>query len=39
VGMSYEKGLRRGGRGQKTHGRGRVHDGERRREVRDEGSG
>jgi hypothetical protein len=39
VGTGCGKGLRREGRGQETRGRGRVHDRERGREVREEGSG
>jgi hypothetical protein len=39
VGVSCRKGLGRGSCGRKTRGGGRVHDGERGREVRDEGSG
>jgi hypothetical protein len=36
VGMGWRKGLRHGGRGRETHGRGHVHDGGREREVREE---
>jgi hypothetical protein len=36
VGVGCRKGLRREGRGRETRGRGRVHDGGRRREVREE---
>jgi hypothetical protein len=39
VGVGCRKGLGREGCGQKMRDRGRVHDGERGREVREEGSG
>jgi hypothetical protein len=37
VGGDCRKGLGREGRGRETRGRGRVHDGERGQEVREEG--
>jgi hypothetical protein len=37
--VGSRKGLERVGCGRETRGRGRVHDGEREREVREGGSG